>query len=75
MPQTVWEKTGEHITDAIEDGVTAARHAVRKASDVADDLLDDTTRGIKRHPLGTVTATFAIAFATGMLLGRLTKRG
>jgi ElaB/YqjD/DUF883 family membrane-anchored ribosome-binding protein len=75
MPQTVWEKTGEQITDAIEDGVSAAKHAARRATDAADDLLNDTSRGIRKHPLSTVTTTFAVAFVAGMLLGRFTRRG
>lgn len=75
MLQTVWEKTEAQVADAIEDGTAAAKRAARRVSNAAEDLVDDTTRAIKRHPLSIVAAAFAIAFASGMLVGRTTKRG
>jgi len=75
MPQTVWEKTGEQLTDVLEDGAAAAKKAARRVSNAAEDLADGTTRTIKKHPLATVAAAVAVAFASGMLVGRTTKHG
>lgn len=74
MLQNVWEKTGERLADVIEDGSHAARHAARRVTNAADDLVEGTTRTIKKHPLATVTAAFAVAFASGMLVGRFARR-
>ena len=68
MPQTVLERTGEHIAesarkasrvtsavaDAIEDGVGAARRVVKQGGDVAEEFFDDTTKRLQRHPVETV---------------------
>lgn len=75
MLQTVWEKTGEQLADVLEDGATAAKKAARRVSYAAEDLVDNTTHTIKRHPLAIVAAAVAVAFASGMLVGRTTKRG
>lgn len=74
MPQTVWEKTGEQVSDALEDGAAAAKRAVRRVNYAAEDLVDNTTHTIKRHPLAVVGAAIAVAFASGMLIGRTTNR-
>jgi ElaB/YqjD/DUF883 family membrane-anchored ribosome-binding protein len=75
MLQTVWEKTGEQLADVLGDGAVVAKKAARRVSNAAEDLVDGTTRTIKRHPLATVVAAVAVAFASGMLVGRSTKRG
>lgn len=75
MPQTVWEKTGEQLTDVLEDGAAVAKKAARRVSNAAEDLVDGTTRSIKRHPLTVVAAAVAVAFASGMLVGRSIRRG
>jgi len=74
MLQTVWEKTGEQLTDALGDGAVVARRAARRVTNAAEDLVDNSTRTIKRHPLAIVGAAIAVAFASGMLVGRTTNR-
>ncbi len=74
MLATVWEKTGEQLADAIEDGAVAAKKAARRVSDAAEDLANGTRRTIKRHPVATAAAACAIAFASGMLIGRRTTK-
>lgn len=74
MLQTVWEKTGEQLTDVFEDGAAAARRAARRVNNAAEDLVDNTTHTIKKHPLAIVGAAIAVAFASGMLVGRTTNR-
>lgn len=88
MVQSVLEQTGEQIaetaqkafraasavTDALEDGVAAARRVARQGGYAAEELLDDTKRCIKRHPMETVAATFAAGIAAGAVIGWLMKR-
>lgn len=74
MLQTVWEKTGEQLADVLEDGAAAARRAARRVNNAAEDLVDNTSHTIKRHPLAVVGAAIAVAFASGMLVGRTTNR-
>jgi ElaB/YqjD/DUF883 family membrane-anchored ribosome-binding protein len=88
MSQTVLEKTAEHIAesahkasratsavaDAIEDGVGAVRRAAKQGGDAAEEFLDDTAGRLKRHPMLTVGATFAVGVMAGTLLGWTIKR-
>ena len=74
MLQTVWEKTGEQLADVLGDGAATAKKAARRVSNAAEDLVDNSTRTIKRHPLATVGVAIAVAFASGMLVGRTTNR-
>ncbi len=75
MLQNVWEKTEEQLADVLGDGAAAAKKAARRVSNAAEDLVDGTTRTIKKHPLASVVAAVAVAFASGMLVGRTTKHG
>lgn len=74
MLATVWEKTGEQLSDAIGDGADVARKAARRVGDAAGDLANGTGRTIKRHPVASAAAVCAVAFASGMLIGRRTTR-
>jgi ElaB/YqjD/DUF883 family membrane-anchored ribosome-binding protein len=88
MPQTVLERTGEHIAesarkasrvtsavaDAIEDGVGATRRVVRQGGDAAEEFFDDTTKRLQRHPIETVIASLAVGMSVGILIGRMLKR-
>lgn len=73
MLATVWERTGEQLADAFEGGAAAAKKAARRVSDAAEDLANGTGRTIKRHPVATAATVCAIAFASGILLGRRTN--
>jgi uncharacterized protein (DUF2336 family) len=88
MTQSVLERTAEQIAetarkttrmasavaDAIEDGVGAARRVAKQGGDVADELLEDTTKRVRRHPIETIAATFAVGVATGIVIGWMGKR-
>jgi len=83
MPNTVLERTGEHITDAAhkaartadaiaeaaEDTIGVLRRTGKQFSDAAEELLDDTTLRIKRHPAEAVVTTFAVGLMAGVLIG------
>jgi ElaB/YqjD/DUF883 family membrane-anchored ribosome-binding protein len=74
MLQAVWEKTGEQLTGVLGDGAAVAKKAARRVGHAAEDLVEGTTHTIKRHPLAIVAAAVAVAFASGMLVGRSTNR-
>jgi len=88
MPNTVFERTGEHITEsahkasraadaiaeAAEDAIGVARRTGKQFNDAAEELLDDTTQRIKRHPAEAVVATFAMGLIAGVLIGWIIGR-
>jgi ElaB/YqjD/DUF883 family membrane-anchored ribosome-binding protein len=88
MPQTVLERTGEHIAesarkasrmtsevaDAIEDGVGAARRVVRQGGDAAEEFFDDTTKRLQRHPIETIITSLAVGMTVGIMIGWMMKR-
>jgi hypothetical protein len=62
-----------YVPDALEDGVKAARCAAKNDGDFATELLDDTKRRVKRHPIETVVATFAVGIAAGAAIGWMAR--
>ncbi len=57
------------VADALEDGVHAARRAMKHGLFVAEDLMDDAAHEVKRHPLEAVATTSIMAFAAGVAVG------
>lgn len=88
MTQSMWEQTGDQmtdtarkvsqaaatVTDALEDGVASARRAAKQSSEAAAELLDDTKRRVRSHPIETVAATFAAGILAGAAIGYLMRR-
>ena len=67
-------RTTSAVAEAIESGIDTAKRLGKHGSDAAEELVDDTILRIKRHPVETVVAAFAIGFAIGGLLDRLIRR-
>lgn len=77
MPQTIngtLGKVSERIADAVGGTLGAARHTVHQAEHAAGELIYDASRNIRRHPLRVVMTSIGVAFAAGMLLGRVGRR-
>jgi len=88
MAQSMYEHTSEQVADtvhkasraataaveAIEDGVGAARRAVKNGGYAVVEFYDDAKRGVQRHPVETVVATLAAGIAAGTAIGWLMKR-
>ena len=88
MPQSVLDRTAEHIAesarkaarassavaDAIADGVEAARRMAKQGGDATQEFMDGATGRLQRRPIETVVTTFAIGVAAGMLIGLLMRR-
>ena len=89
MEQPVFEHMGQQIddtahkatraasavSDALEDGVIAARRMARDGTDAATELLYNARRRCERHPFETVAITFAVGIAAGTAIGWMLKRG
>ncbi|MGA2653043.1 MAG: hypothetical protein ABSF28_21185 [Terracidiphilus sp.] len=89
MEQSVFEHVGQQIddtahkatraasavSDALEDGVMAARRVARDGADAATEFLYNTKRRFERHPFETVAITFAAGIAAGTAIGWMLKRG
>jgi ElaB/YqjD/DUF883 family membrane-anchored ribosome-binding protein len=88
MAKDMFEKADEQVTesirkltrattamaDAIDEGVGVIKHAVKRSGDVAEELMDDTTQRVKRHPVETIAATFALGIIVGGLIGWMASR-
>ncbi|HVO11256.1 MAG TPA: hypothetical protein VMX54_11000 [Vicinamibacteria bacterium] len=63
--------------DAFDDGVHAARRAVksvRRGLERIEDLRDDGTRHVKRQPLKTVAVATGLGLAVGLAAGWIAGR-
>jgi ElaB/YqjD/DUF883 family membrane-anchored ribosome-binding protein len=67
-------KAASAVADAFEDGVGAARCAVKHGSQAATELYVDTRRHVQQHPVKSVAATFAVGIATGAAIGWMVGR-
>ena len=59
------------VTDALEDGVHAARRAMKHGLYVAEDIMDDAAHEVKRHPLEAIATASLLSFTAGVVVGRL----
>ncbi len=57
------------MSEAFEDGVGMAKRVVKHGSDAAEEFMEDTQQRIKRHPIETVVAAFAMGAAAGLITG------
>jgi hypothetical protein len=67
-------RTTTAVADAIEAGIDTAKRLGKHGSDAAEELMDDAVLRIKRHPVETLVAAFAVGFAIGGLIDRLIRR-
>ncbi len=67
-------RTTSAVADAIETGIDTAKRLGKHGSDAAEELMDDTVLRIKRHPVETVIAAFAVGFAIGGFFDCLIRR-
>ena len=57
------------VADALEDGVHAARRAMKHGISVAEEMMDDAAHEVKRHPIETVATASILSFVAGVLAG------
>jgi len=64
----------EAVADAAEDGISAAKRAVKQGRRTAEDLVDDAEYQVKQHPLSAVGVSFGIGLGLGAVIGVLLSR-
>lgn len=88
MAQSVIEQTSEQIADtmhkasraassaaeAIEDGIGAARRAVKHGGYAAAGFYGDAKRRVQRTPVEAVVATFAAGIVAGTAISWIIRR-
>jgi len=88
MTQSVLEQASERIADtvhktnraaaaaveAIEDGLIAARRAVKHGGDVAEDVYCDARRRVQKNPTEAIVATLAVGIAAGSAISWMMRR-
>jgi ElaB/YqjD/DUF883 family membrane-anchored ribosome-binding protein len=62
------------MADAIDEGVGVIKRTVKRSSDAAEELMEDTTQRVKRHPIETMAATFALGVFVGAFIGWMASR-
>lgn len=63
------------VADAIEDGVYAARRAVKRGRHAAEEMVDEAVHEVKHHPVQALAAASVLSFTAGVLLGWIAFRG
>lgn len=62
------------VADALEDGGVAARRAAKQGNDAAAELLAGTRKRVRRHPIETVAAAFAVGIVAGAAIRWMLQR-
>ncbi|HEY8462145.1 MAG TPA: hypothetical protein VIM99_17280 [Blastocatellia bacterium] len=68
------KRVKEAVADAVEDGLGAAKRAVKQGRRAAEDMVDDAERRIKRDPLSAIGVSFGIGMGLGTVIGVLLAR-
>jgi ElaB/YqjD/DUF883 family membrane-anchored ribosome-binding protein len=68
------KRVKEAVADAVEDGLGAARRAVKQGRRAAEDLVDDAECRVRRHPFSALGVTFGIGVGLGAAIGLLLAR-
>jgi len=68
------ERVKGAVADAVEDGIDAAKRALKQGRRAAEDLVDDAEHQVKQHPVSTVGAFFSIGLGLGAVIGILLTR-
>lgn len=67
-------RTTTAVADAFESGIDTAKRLGKRGGDAAEELMDDTVVRIKRHPVESMVAAFAVGFAIGGFFDCLIRR-
>jgi ElaB/YqjD/DUF883 family membrane-anchored ribosome-binding protein len=59
----------EAVADAVEDGISAAKRAIKQGRRAAEDLVDDAEYQVKQRPLSAVGVSFGIGLGLGAVIG------
>ena len=62
------------VADAVDNGIVAAKRAVKQGRRAAEDLVDDAEYHVKQHPLSAVGVFFGVGLGLGAVIGVLLAR-
>ena len=68
------KRVKEAVADAVDNGIVAARRAVKQGRRVAEDLVDDAEYRVKHRPFSALGVTFGIGMGLGAAIGVLLAR-
>jgi ElaB/YqjD/DUF883 family membrane-anchored ribosome-binding protein len=68
------KRVKEAVVDAVDNGVVAARRAVKQGRRAAEDLADDAEYRIKQRPFSALGVSFGIGMGLGATIGVLLAR-
>jgi ElaB/YqjD/DUF883 family membrane-anchored ribosome-binding protein len=64
----------ETVTGAVDNGVVAAKRAIKRGRRAAEDLVDDAEYRVKQHPFSALGVSFGIGIGLGAAIGALLAR-
>ncbi len=68
------KRVKEAVVDAVDNGLVAAKRAVKQGRRAAGDLVDDAEYRIKQRPFSTLGITLGIGMGLGAAIGVLLAR-
>jgi len=68
------KRVKEAVVDAVDNGVVAARRAVKQGRRSAEDLVDDAEYRVKQHTFSALGVSFGIGMGLGAAIGVLLAR-
>jgi ElaB/YqjD/DUF883 family membrane-anchored ribosome-binding protein len=68
------KRVKEVVADAVDNGIVAAKRAVKQGRRAAEDLVDDAEYRIKQRPFSTLGVTLGIGVGLGAAIGVLLAR-
>jgi ElaB/YqjD/DUF883 family membrane-anchored ribosome-binding protein len=68
------KRAKEAVADAVDNGIVAAKRAVKQGRRAAEDLVDDAEYRVKQHPFSALGVSFGIGVGLGVSIGILLSR-
>jgi ElaB/YqjD/DUF883 family membrane-anchored ribosome-binding protein len=68
------KRVKEAVVEAVDNGIVAAKRAVKQGRRAAEDLVDDAEYRIKQRPFSALGVTFGIGMGLGAAIGVLLAR-
>jgi ElaB/YqjD/DUF883 family membrane-anchored ribosome-binding protein len=68
------KRAKEAVADAVDNGIVAAKRAVKQGRRAVEDLVDDAGHRVKKHPFSVLGVSVGIGVGLGAVLGILLAR-
>jgi ElaB/YqjD/DUF883 family membrane-anchored ribosome-binding protein len=68
------KRVKEAVSDAVDNGIVAAKRAVKQGRRAAEDLVDDAEYRVKQHPFSSLGISFGVGVGLGAAIGILLAR-